>query len=1741
MRTRTRSCLTLLAAVLLLSQTAWAGGSTEKELGWSWDQVRLGVTTAGEAECTVQGALIQPSEPGEPALPAYLLRIQAPEGARPSSYEIVGEVTSARDLPAPLAATLKDAPIEAGGPVRVEPQAAAYKAQAWPSSRVRFLGISLGRGIAWAQFAVYPLVMEGGQQVRLLESGTLVVRWESDSSVPLPLKSLREEPGVGRPRSGNVAQPFGAAKAPAVTQRPALEGDPVDYVVLTRKNLVSAIQPFVDWKNQSGTPTVVRTVEWIDSTYVGAVDEQARIRAFLVEAYRYWGAQWLLIVGGPNEVPMRVCKSYSWSCPSGLDIITDLYYAGLDGTWNNDGNTIFGEGIKVDCPVHMNGDGVDFDPELLVGRVPANGPEQVQVFVNKYLKYVKNPDLGGYLDKFLLLGEVLFDVEWTRARLALDPPCGSCGGDPPCNPCVRVDGAQDCYRVVADVLSLAPDLTLTPIEMYEWYEFWRAEPNNRVDAVLEKKDEVIARMNEGCGIMHHVGHGDRDRMSIGTSSGTDGTGRFLVNDARAMTNADKQGILYSINCSSAAVDYDCLAEAMLFASNGGVVSYIGSTNLDFPAAATGFQIATYTKLLVPPRVEHLGDAFYYAITQQTAAWGDRDCYQRFLAFSLILLGDPQMNVWLGTPKTLAVTAPTAMVLGDSTLTVSVTRDGSLLQGASVCAYKAGDVWSTATTGANGQAVLKFRPTTSGTFALAVTHPTSVPFSENPTRTVEPSSARSAVSVTALTVDDGTTSGPTPTGGNDDEKFDEGETVKLNLTLRNAGGIASGAMTIALSVEPAELVPFVQILDGSENVASIPAAGSSSISGAFRLQIRSDVPDSLHQNGDRLPLEAVFRINEPGRVSILREPLPAYRPRLDLVEAVLTELSGGDGDNEPDNGETMLWRPVLFNEGSGTAANLEGVLSATTGGTVVSGFDRFSLGTALQDEELTTAGSATFRFVVVDASSISLQFSTRSTLDHGFVFLDAPIELKRPGSPAFLENRPPEATKDAILLTWTPSSDLDVQGYVLERGLAEGGPFEPVRSGLLKEMTFYRDVGLAGLTRYYYRVAGVDRSGNWSPYSPPVSATTNAAVLAGWPFTVGADPNSGCPTVENIDQSGPYEVFVAADHIYGLRSNAVEIIDGDGVPSTPGVWSSLGGFYWSKPAIADINGDGKVEIVATARYKSYTDTGRGALFVWSRTGTLLWQKTVGQSNFLLASPVLADIAGDTKLEVIAQNRGCLYAWNSDGSPVISANTDGKLAYLGGGNPDDPATWPYDYGSPAVANLDTEGKDEIVVAMATNDTGSPSRLIVVDGDGQTLATTILEQGASGDLASCNSSPSLADVDANGKYEIFMTTRKYLWCFRYQYQIPRSLVQVWSRRLDDLPTKWLEATPALGDVDADGTLDVVVAMGQNRIQAVNSQTGAPLAGFPKTLTGSTKKIGSAILVNLDADAAAEILVGDSDGIVHAINADAEGTPVAGFPYVLGGRIQNGLACWDVDRDRHPNILLQSEQLPQVTILDIRDVNFPTDIQQAMAQNPWPSFRHDARNTGRMDAKVITPVAVIEVVGSAEAGTAVLTWSTPAPPAAFRIETRGPVGTWEVRAEGEASLFEEGDSYVFRDPVEPGRHTYRVTGFSSEGERLFESGSVDVTVLPFRLGFVGVVPNPFRGETTLRYQAPAGTVRLDILDLGGRRIRNLIQGPVQGGLTEAVWDGRDDSGHEVASGVYMARLQGVGGTKTEKLVLLR
>jgi len=84
--------------------------------------------------------------------------------------------------------------------------------------------------------------------------------------------------------------------------------------------------------------------------------------------------------------------------------------------------------------------------------------------------------------------------------------------------------------------------------------------------------------------------------------------------------------------------------------------------------------------------------------------------------------------------------------------------------------------------------------------------------------------------------------------------------------------------------------------------------------------------------------------------------------------------------------------------------------------------------------------------------------------------------------------------------------------------------------------------------------------------------------------------------------------------------------------------------------------------------------------------------------------------------------------------------------------------------------------------------------------------------------------------------------------------------------------------------------------------------------------------------------------------------------------------------------------------------------------------------------------------------------------------------------------------------------------------------------------------VPNPFNPSTTIRFSVPtAEQVTLSIYAPNGQLVRTLVDGTVQAGVHELVWNGVDQTGRPAASGVYVYRLNGEQRTITKRMVLVR
>jgi hypothetical protein len=83
---------------------------------------------------------------------------------------------------------------------------------------------------------------------------------------------------------------------------------------------------------------------------------------------------------------------------------------------------------------------------------------------------------------------------------------------------------------------------------------------------------------------------------------------------------------------------------------------------------------------------------------------------------------------------------------------------------------------------------------------------------------------------------------------------------------------------------------------------------------------------------------------------------------------------------------------------------------------------------------------------------------------------------------------------------------------------------------------------------------------------------------------------------------------------------------------------------------------------------------------------------------------------------------------------------------------------------------------------------------------------------------------------------------------------------------------------------------------------------------------------------------------------------------------------------------------------------------------------------------------------------------------------------------------------------------------------------------------------PNPFNPSTTIEFALDSPSrVAIEIVDARGARVATLHAGARGAGTHQVAWDGRDDAGRPVASGVYFYRLQGAGNGEARKMVLLK
>ncbi len=221
-------------------------------------------------------------------------------------------------------------------------------------------------------------------------------------------------------------------------------------------------------------------------------------------------------------------------------------------------------------------------------------------------------------------------------------------------------------------------------------------------------------LNQGPGIVSLSGHG--------SSNGCCHLSGAL---ASTLTNGYSTFIAFADSCLTNQFEAeDAVSEKLLYNPNGGAVGYVGNSRFSWIGVGDNFQ-RRFFKTLTWTR--HLGMLNDIRTTMVTEATGYHRLYNKWVIFAQNLMGDPEMEIWSAAPVTLQVTHAASIFTGVQSFAVTVRKNGSPLNNATVALKINQGSVITGKTNGSGVAAININPTTTGSMAVVVTAPNCIPW------------------------------------------------------------------------------------------------------------------------------------------------------------------------------------------------------------------------------------------------------------------------------------------------------------------------------------------------------------------------------------------------------------------------------------------------------------------------------------------------------------------------------------------------------------------------------------------------------------------------------------------------------------------------------------------------------------------------------------------------------------------------------------------------------------------------------------------------------------------------------------------------------------------------------------------------------------------------------------------------------------------------------------------------------
>ena len=311
-------------------------------------------------------------EPGDPALPWLGTKLLLPLGEEAVSISVKlaqPQIFTLDKALKPIAAQYPFSRMDLPAPVGPNP--AIYGSDAaWPTQAHNGVNTQFLAGHPINFSAVCPFEYHPARNELIFYAAvTVLVETAPSAKAAAALELLKQDEITTQ----NLKK---AINNPDALPRYQTRTSGVEYLFIVDSAKYAQWLPLSDFYTQRGLNVMIKPVQEIISQTAGQ-DSQEKIRNYIIQMYQTNSLRYVLLAADTDVIPHRgFYVNFTGGQQTDADIPADMYYACLDGNWNNDGDANWGEQYEA-----------DLTPEVALGRICYNNDTDIANQINKIMMY----------------------------------------------------------------------------------------------------------------------------------------------------------------------------------------------------------------------------------------------------------------------------------------------------------------------------------------------------------------------------------------------------------------------------------------------------------------------------------------------------------------------------------------------------------------------------------------------------------------------------------------------------------------------------------------------------------------------------------------------------------------------------------------------------------------------------------------------------------------------------------------------------------------------------------------------------------------------------------------------------------------------------------------------------------------------------------------------------------------------------------------------------------------------------------------------------------------------------------------------------------------------------------------------------------------------------------------------------------------------------------------------------------